>query len=313
MKLPNFASLPLGRKPVKKVQDGNLLYLDGTPLATALKVPKATWIGMAVLMVVAAAVGVWAFSHYYDLTANAPKRAQEELQANLTREVDLGLPVLSSLVGADNETILAAVQDGGATIVDTSSEDEAAAGDMELAKLPEGVGLDQAAVMKLQGVSKLSPAEAALMLNGSWTMNVVRSGMELAKLPEGVGLDQAAVMKLQGVSKLSPAEAALMLNGSWTMNVVRSGNETSLRLHYCDLSATSPESAITAAMAAEGFPAETATEAGVDDAGNNFQTGKIDVDGTSCTWRVSVCSLSAVYDVSGFPETAQYVGIRLTY
>ncbi len=266
MKLPNFASLPLGRKPVKKVQDGNLLYLDGTPLATALKVPKATWIGMAVLMVVAAAVGVWAFSHYYDLTANAPKRAQEELQANLTREVDLGLPVLSSLVGADNETILAAVQDGGATIVDTSSEDEAAAGDMEL-----------------------------------------------AKLPEGVGLDQAAVMKLQGVSKLSPAEAALMLNGSWTMNVVRSGNETSLRLHYCDLSATSPESAITAAMAAEGFPAETATEAGVDDAGNNFQTGKIDVDGTSCTWRVSVCSLSAVYDVSGFPETAQYVGIRLTY
>ena len=88
---------------------------------------------MAVLMVVAAAVGVSGvlpLSH--DLTANAPKRAQEELQANLTREVDLGLPVLSSLVGADNETILAAVQDGGATIVDTSSEDEAAAGDMEL-------------------------------------------------------------------------------------------------------------------------------------------------------------------------------------
>ena len=266
MKLPDFTPLSFGRKPVKKVQDGNLVYLDGAPLTSALKMPKAAWIGMAVLMAVAAVVGIWAFSRYYDLTANAPKRAQEELQANLTRQVDLNLPVLSGLIDADNQSILASLQEGGATVVDTSTEDETAAGDMEL-----------------------------------------------IKLPEGVGVEQAAVMRLQGISKLSPAEAALLLNGSWTMNVVRSGDETSLRLHYCDLGATSPESAISAAMAAEGFPAETASEAGVDDAGNNFQAGKIDIDGTTCTWRVSVCSLSAIYDVSGFPETAQYVGIRLTY
>ncbi|WP_276916364.1 hypothetical protein [Parvibacter caecicola] len=265
MQLPDFASFFSGRKPVKKIQDGNLVYLDGAPLLGALKLPRVAVIGMAVLMGVAAALGVWAFSQYYDATANAPKRAQEELQANLSREVDLGLPVLSSFVGADNQAIIAAVEETGATIMNTTSEDEADAGDLELAKLPEGVGLDQAAAVRLQGVTKASPAEAALLLNGAWTMNVVRSN-------DGV----------------------------------------SYRLHYCDLSATSAESAIAAAMAAEGFPAETATEAGVDDAGNNFQAGKIDVNGTTCTWRVSVCPLSAVYDISGFPEGAQYVGIRLT-
>lgn len=266
MNKPNVLSFITGRRPVKKVQDGNLLYLDGTPLLGALKMTKPALIGMAVLMAVAAAVGIWVFSQYYDATANAPKRAQEELQANLTREVNLGLPTLSGFVGADNETIIEAMNQTGETIVNTTSEDEAAAGDLEL-----------------------------------------------SKLPADVGLDQAAAMKLQGVSKLSPAEAALLLNGAWTMNVVRTGTEASLRIHYCDLTATSPEDAISKAMEAEGFPAETATESGVDDAGNNFQTGKMDVNGLSCTWRVTVCSLSAVYDVKGFPETAQYVGIRLSY
>lgn len=265
MQLPDFASFFSGHKPVKKVQDGNLLFLDGTPLVGALKMSRAAIIGMAVLMGVAAAVGVWVFSQYYDVTANAPKRAQEELHANLAREVDLGLPVLTGFVGADNEAIVAAIEETGATVVNTTSEDEATAGDLEL-----------------------------------------------SKLPEGVGIDQAAALRLQGVTKVSPADAALLLNGAWTLNVVRTTDNTSLRIHYCDLSATSAEDAITAAMSAEGFPAETATESGVDDAGNNFQTGKIDVNGKVCTWRVSVCPLSAIYDISGFPENAQYVGIRLT-
>ena len=60
MQLPDFASFFSGRKPVKKIQDGNLVYLDGAPLLGALKLPRVAVIGMAVLMGVAAALGVWA-------------------------------------------------------------------------------------------------------------------------------------------------------------------------------------------------------------------------------------------------------------
>ena len=41
-------------------------------------------------------------------------------------------------------------------------------------------------------------------------------------------------------------------------------------------------------------------------------TGTVDVDGSTYTWRVSAIALSEVYDISGLPDSAVYVGIRLT-
>ena len=45
--------------------------------------------------------------------------------------------------------------------------------------------------------------------------------------------------------------------------------------------------------------------------GEGLEAGTIDVDGTVYSWRVSAIALSSVYDISGLPDTAVYVGIRL--
>ena len=88
-------------------------------------------------------------------------------------------------------------------------------------------------------------------------------------------------------------------------------------IHYDDvvadvISETSQQ--VDAAIAAEGFDPATIAEdgMGVDEVGNTFKQGTVDVDGTAYTWKVSALPLSEMYDISGLPETAVYVGVRLS-
>ena len=134
------------------------------------------------------------------------------------------------------------------------------------------------------------------------------AALELIKLPSDVSELDAGLMYNKGVSKLSASEAALLLNGSWTLDADRSDG-TSMRLRYADFSSGSLDAAI-----AEGFDPATIAEdgMGVDEVGNTFKQGTVDVDGTAYTWKVSALPLSEMYDISGLPETAVYVGVRLS-
>lgn len=138
-------------------------------------------------------------------------------------------------------------------------------------------------------------------------------GLDLVKLPSDVSEVEAGMLYAQGVSNLSASDAAKLLKGSWTLDVSRK-DYTDMRVRYADFSSGSVEAAIQAAMASEGLDADTSTlgDSGTDDAGNTFQAGTIDVDGAVYSWRVSAIALSSVYDISGLPDTAVYVGIRMT-
>lgn len=155
---------------------------------------------------------------------------------------------------------------------------------------------------------KASFAESGFVI---YDMSSDGGSLDLVKLPEDVSTAEAAVLYAQGTSNLSAAEAALILNGSWRITVDR-GDTTNLSLKYADFSSGSVQAAIEAAMVAEGLDVTTLGESGTDDAGNTFQNGTIDVGGSVYTWRVSAISLSSVYDISGLPESATYVGIRIT-
>ena len=87
-----------------------------------------------------------------------------------------------------------------------------------------------------------------------------------------------------------------------------------MRVGYADFTSGSLEAAIQSAIASEGFDPATTPEggAGVDEVGNTFQSGTIDVNGTVYTWKVSALPLSNMYDITGLPESAVYVGIRMT-
>lgn len=251
-------------KPRYSDERGPVRYLDGRGLARPFEMPRSQMAVAALFVAAAAVIGVYLLVTVLGGVSAANARAQASVEDNLAREVSYDLPVLTQLAVLEDDAIRQTLTDAGYTLYDMSSSEES-------------------------------------------------SGLDLVKLPSDVTLAEAGVMYAKGVSSLSAGEAALLLNGSWTLDVDRSDG-LSLRVRYADFSSGSLEAAVQAAIAAEGFdPATTPQDgSGVDEMGNTYQSGTVDVGGTTYTWRVSAIALSDIYDISGLPETSVYVGIRLT-
>ncbi len=137
------------------------------------------------------------------------------------------------------------------------------------------------------------------------------SAMELIKLPAGMDLSNAAALYLQGINKLSGLEAASLLNGSWDLDVDRSKG-MNMAIHYADFQSGTADAAVQNALVTQGLDQTVLSESGVDDSGNTYATGNVDVNGTMYAWKISALPLSEIYSVNGLPDDAMYVGIRFT-
>lgn len=246
--------------------EGPVRYLDGSGLERPLDMPKPQIAVMIGFVVVAALIGGYLLFTIMDNVQGGAARAQASLEENLTREVPYDLPALTSYMSLSDEEIKQAVADAGYTVIDRGSLQEDPEAPLELIKLPANVSELDAAVLYQKGLAKLSASEAALLLNGSWTLDTDRE------------------------------------------------NGTTMVLHYADFASGSIDAALDGAMAAEGFDPATIPDggSGVDEVGNTYKSGTIDVDGTSYAWQVSAVPLSDKYDISGLPDTSVYVGIRLS-
>ncbi len=246
--------------------EGPVRYLDGSGLERPLDMPKPQIAIMIAFVVVAALIGGYLLFNVLDAVKGGAARAQASVEENLSREVSYDLPSLTSYIAMNDDEIKQALADAGLTVIDKGGMSE--------------------------------DPDAAL---------------ELIKLPADVSELDAGMMYSKGVSKLTASEAALLLNGSWTLNADRS-EETSIRLRYADFSSGSLDAAIDSAIAAEGFDPATVAEdgMGVDEVGNTFKQGTVEANGTTYTWKVSAIPLSEMYDISGLPDTATYVGVRLS-
>ena len=104
-----------------------------------------------------------------------------------------------------------------------------------------------------------------------------------------------------------------MLNGGWrvTMDLT---NYQDFRIRYADFQATTIEEAILNAVHNQGFDGDGCemTKEGVDESGNTFKSGTIDIDDETYFWRVSAVKFNDAYSIKGMPDTAIYVGIRMT-
>ncbi len=249
----------------KKYVDGGgpVRYLDGSSLARPFDMPRHTTAIAAAFVLAAALIGAVMLYNVLDSVTGAPAREAESVQNNLSRDVAYDLPVLSTLMEQDNETIKQTFADAGLIVYDKTDAEQ-------------------------------NP-----------------DGLELVKIPSDVSEAEAALYYAQGVSKLSAVDASRLLKGSWTLSVNRS-EYTDMRVKFADFSSGSVDAAVKAAIAAEGLEDSVMGDAGTDDAGNTYQAGTVEVDGTSYSWRVSAIALSSVYKIAGLPDTAVYVGVRMT-
>ena len=137
------------------------------------------------------------------------------------------------------------------------------------------------------------------------------SDMILYRIPSDMSASEVASLYLKGVGSLDAAQASKLLNGSWYFAVDRAG-APSMVVRYADFKNSDPQVAVQEAFKKEGFDSASVTDSGVDESGNTYMAGTVDADGTACTWKISSLPLDEVYSISGLPESACYVGVRIT-
>ena len=137
------------------------------------------------------------------------------------------------------------------------------------------------------------------------------ASLVLYKLPDDMTVEEAAPLYAKGIGNLTSVQASKLLNGSWYLSADRNGGLTMV-VRYADFSTGDPERAVKNAMDKEGLTVDDVSDSGVDEIGNTYSMGALDADGTQCTWKVSALPLSDMYSVSGLPDDACYVGVRIT-
>ena len=147
--------------------EGPVRYLDGSGLSRPLDMPKPQLAVMGLFVAAAAIIGGYLLFNVLDEVQGGAARAQASVEENLARPVTYDLPVLPSIVEiGDNETVKQVFADAGATLYDTTSEEEAAGNNLSVIKLPSDVSLVDAGLLYQKGIPNLSAGEAALLLNG---------------------------------------------------------------------------------------------------------------------------------------------------
>lgn len=130
------------------------------------------------------------------------------------------------------------------------------------------------------------------------------------RIPGDMNYDEAAALFAKGIAGLDAADATKLLNGMWYFETDNANGTKVIR--FADFSTADPQVAVRNALSKQEFSQDSISESGVDDSGNTYSMGSFDADGGSYTWKVSALPLSDMYSISGLPENACYVGIRVT-
>lgn len=161
---------------------GDVRYLDGAELSRPLDMPPAVRYVAAAAMVVAAVIGGTVLFNWVDQITNEPLRQQEALQQNLIREVSLELPSLAALMPQSDEEMMASLNEAGYTLYERTPVGTNPDGGFDVIKLPPDVSVEEAGLMYVKGIDKLSAADAVRLLKGGWTLDVSRKAGESVRL-----------------------------------------------------------------------------------------------------------------------------------
>lgn len=160
-------------------ENPRVLYPNADRLFRPLHVPaserKATFVMIGIACVVSAAL----LFFYFDTTANEPKRQQESLQQELSKDVNLDLPPLLEFVPIDNTAIEQKLNATGESFFDKKPLTGSV--DAEIIKLPADISVEEATGLYAIGLNKLKPSQFVSLLNGSWTLKIDRkTGVNLS-------------------------------------------------------------------------------------------------------------------------------------
>lgn len=169
---PPFIAHRNARESKRVSSDGNIFYLSGEALERPIEPPASVRRRSMAILAAAIVLGIAFLAFYFDSIINGPAREQALLEERIEQEVDLNLPSLPALIPLDDAAILATLQQSGDVLYERTPVGSTEP--FDVIKLPPDVSLADAAALYLKGTASLSASEAALLLNGSWDLNIDR-------------------------------------------------------------------------------------------------------------------------------------------
>ena len=154
--------------------EGNIAYLDGSPLRRPFSMPRMQKLIALVIIAVAIIIGVVFVNSTVLASLRENAQAEEIIAENLKRQPSIStIPGMSTAINMSNDSIREALSAGN-TMYDASDPEDPDT--MVLYRLPEDVSLDEAAQLYAKGVSNLSGVQASKLLVGSWYFSADRNG-----------------------------------------------------------------------------------------------------------------------------------------
>ena len=134
--------------------------------------------------------------------------------------------------------------------------------------------------------------------------------LDIDKLPANFNQASLDAIAANGVESMQAETAAAYLADWWNLKLYRA-DATDLKVKYCIFGPATIEQAIVQAVETQGWQNSSLGESGVDQIGNTYQHGTVDIDGHQYRWSVYGCPLSDVYSIPGLPDTSWYISARL--
>lgn len=245
-------------------RQGNVAYLDSTPLKRPFSMPWPQRIIAIVIVAAAVAIGFMLVNTFVISRWQAVQATEKAITDNLARPASIeSIPNMPSLIALDDEGVKATLTEAGNTILDLSERDDSH--DLTLYRIPPDMTIDEMSAYYLQGLNSLEAQDASKFFVGGWMLAADRAGV------------------------------------------------TSMVVRYADFSTGDPQVAIQNAILKEGFDTASIAESGEDESGNTYSSGTFAVnEEITGTWKVSALPFEDVYSISGLPQNACYVGVRVT-
>lgn len=166
-------SSPPRQPSPRRRENGPVIYPDAEVLTRPLDMPHNVRLGIAGAMAAAAIIGAVFLGWYFDGVANEPKRQQEAVTEALSKDIPYDLPALYPLMPLEDASILSTLQESGLSLYEMPAKEGSSV--YQLIKLPQDVSTVDAGALYLAGMSNISAADAARLLNGSWDLQVDRA------------------------------------------------------------------------------------------------------------------------------------------
>ena len=156
-------------------QEGNVAYLDDTPLKRSMTIPGKQRIVAVIIAIAAIVIGALFVNDTVIANIRETAAAEKAIEEGLARKASIDtIPNMIDLATLSDDEIRQKFADDGYTIYDAS--DTSSTDNMILYKLADDISIEEAAALFAQGLNGLSAPQAVKFFNGSWYFSTERAG-----------------------------------------------------------------------------------------------------------------------------------------